>query len=258
MLDALKIKIVDFWNKKPCGTMGAIPEAPNLEYFENIRSRRYRLEPFIKTSVNFGELKDKRVLEIGCGVGTDGIEFLKAGADYTGVDVSQKSAELARINFELHGFDSSNVLNADVEKLPFEDGFFDFIYSWGVIHHTPDMQKAIDEVRRVLRPGGSFCIMLYNRFSLVGFQLYAIYGLLRLKPLISFKELFYNHHESVGTKALTHKEAFLLFKKFRDVGVENIVTPYDLRITRNIFLPSFFSHFVPSRLGFFKVITGRK
>ena len=253
----LKEKIQIFWNKKPCGTFGNIPEELNKEYFEKIWKRRYNLEPFISSIADFDNSKGKKVLEIGCGIGMDGAEFAKHGAIYTGIDLSDVSIKTCLKHFELYGL-SGNIINADVENLPFEDDSFDIIYSWGVLHHTPNMQKGIDELYRVLKPNGKIIIMIYNRYSLVGLQLYIIHGLLKLKPFIKWDSLFFNHHESIATKALTDKETKILFNKFKEVFVKNIVTPYDVRIWKNIFMPKWFMKLIPSKFGFFKIIKGKK
>lgn len=252
-----KERIKKFWNNKPCGTFGVIPEEVDLPYFEKIRDRRYKLEPFIKTVVDFLSLKEKKVLEVGCGIGIDGMEFSKAGADYTGIDASETSINLARRYFEFEK-NNSPLIVADTDSLPFVDNSFDYVFSWGVIHHTPNIRKAVEEIYRVLKPGGECCIMVYNRRSIVGAQLYVLYGLFRLNPFANFKKLFAEHHESPGTKAFTNKETLLLFKKFKDVKIVNIVTPYDLRIGRNRYLPNLFKYLIPAIVGFFKVIKGRK
>lgn len=256
MIAGLKSRIVGFWNKKPCGTMGVVPVEPDSVYFEKIRIRRYKLEPFIRTKAVFESRRGKKVLEIGCGVGTDGLEFMKAGADYTGIDASEQSVRLARKNFKIHGFSDPAIKVADAESLPFPDKQFDFVYSWGVIHHTPNIEKAIQEIRRILKDNGRFCVMIYNRRSLVGLQLWFLYALLRGRPFLSLKALFAEHHESPGTQAFTDTEAAKLFHDFKDVEIIDLVTPYDLRLSRNIYLPNLFSKFVPSRFGFFKVVTG--
>ena len=253
----LKTDIQKFWNKKPCGTFGNIPTEVNMEYFNKIKARRYALEPFILDIAKFKEYSGKKVLEIGCGIGMDGIEFAKAKADYTGVDLSDQSIALCKKHFELFS-QTGNILNTDAEKLPFADNTFDLVYSWGVLHHIPDMQKSIDEVYRVLKPGGKIAIMIYNKYSLVGLQLYLVYGLLKLKFFRKFNDLYYNNHESLGTKAFTDLETKKMFKDFNDLKVFNIVTPYDVRITRNRFLPRIFQKLVPSRFGFFKIILGDK
>ena len=253
----IKDTIQKFWNKKPCGTFGNIPKEVNAEYFDKIKKRRYLLEPFILKIANFNSYTGKKVLEIGCGIGMDGIEFAKAGAYYTGVDLSDQSISLCKKHFELFS-QTGNIINTDAENLPFDDNTFDLVYSWGVLHHIPDMQKSINEVYRVLKPGGKIIIMIYNKYSLVGLQLYLVYGLLKFKLFKNFNTLYFNHHESVGTKAFTDNETRKMFKEFVNIKISNIVTPYDVRITRNRFLPAFVQRLVPSRFGFFKIILGFK
>jgi ubiquinone/menaquinone biosynthesis C-methylase UbiE len=99
-----------------------------MEYFNKIKTRRYTLEPFILDIAKFKEYSGKKVLEIGCGIGMDGIEFAKAKADYTGVDLSDQSIALCKKHFELFS-QTGNILNTDAEKLPFDDNTFDLVYS---------------------------------------------------------------------------------------------------------------------------------
>jgi ubiquinone/menaquinone biosynthesis C-methylase UbiE len=252
-----KNRIVQFWNKKPCGTLGKIPERPDLKYFNQIKGRRYKLEPFIRSIVQFEKWQGKKILEIGCGIGIDGMEFTKNGADYTGIDISEKSLWLAKNYFSLNQ-QKSNLLLADAENLPFEDNSFDLVYSWGVLHHTPDIRQAIKEIYRALKPNGTLIIMLYNKYSLVGLQLYIRYGFLKGNIGANLNDLYAFHHESPGTKAFTDKEVKDLFSRFRELKISNIVTPYDLRIARNIFLPKIFQLVIPSKLGFFKIIQAKK
>ncbi len=105
-----------------------------------------------------------KVLEIGCGLGTDGAQFAKAGADYTGVDLTEAAVELARKRFELSNL-PGKFQTADAENLEFDDNSFDLVYSHGVLHHTPDTARAVKEIHRVLRPGGRAVVMLYHRDS---------------------------------------------------------------------------------------------
>lgn len=252
-----KTRVRNFWDARPCGTFGRVPLNPTRSYFDALRERRYRLEPFILEILDSLDLCGKEVLEIGCGVGTDGVELARRGAQYTGVDASPASLNLARANFYLHSVPGVLTV-ADAEKLPFPDQSFDFIYSWGVLHHTPGMDTAVREVHRVLRPGGRFCIMLYNRRSLVGLQLWILYALFRLRPWTSFRQLFAGYHESPGTQALTDNEARYLFRGFNNARIRNVVTPYDMRITRNFFLPAFSRRIIPSMFGFFKIIEEEK
>jgi ubiquinone/menaquinone biosynthesis C-methylase UbiE len=104
------------------------------------------------------------VLEVGCGLGTDGAQFAKAGAVYTGIDLTDAAIDLAKRRFELFQLPGTFRV-ADAERLDFPDNTFDIVYSHGVLHHTPDTAAAVREVHRVLRPGGKAIVMLYHRDS---------------------------------------------------------------------------------------------
>jgi ubiquinone/menaquinone biosynthesis C-methylase UbiE len=147
---------------------------------------------------------------------------------------------------------------ADAENLPYKDNYFDFIYSWGVLHHTPDTQKAIDEAFRVLKSGGEICVMLYNRKSLVSLQMYLFFGLLRFHPFAKLNDLYSKYHESPGTKVYTPDEIARMFAKFAKINIFNQVTCYDLRCGRNSFPPFILSEFVPKGIGFFNIVKGVK
>jgi len=106
---SLKEEIIEFWNKKPCGTNKNIPEIPNANYFQRIRTNRYRKEPFIFKFAQFDQWQNKRVLEIGCGIGIDGMEFMKNKADYYGIDITPNAIKLARAYFTLNNFNNNGI-----------------------------------------------------------------------------------------------------------------------------------------------------
>ena len=160
----LKIRVHDFWQANPCGTKFVDGEIGSREFFDALERHRYRTEWHIPGVVNFPRWRDSDVLEVGCGLGTDAINFARRGARYTGVDLTEASVDLVRRRFELEGLDG-DVRVADAELLPFAEGSFDLVYSHGVLHHTPDTQRAISEVHRVLKPGGTAMIMLYHKNS---------------------------------------------------------------------------------------------
>lgn len=137
----------------------------SAEFFAEAETARYAREPQIEELVDFDRWRDCDVLEAGCGIATDGIRFARAGARYTGVDFSPAAIDLARRRFELEGRDAQ-LLSATVTELPFADESFDLVYSNGVIHHLPETQRVVDEIRRVLRPGGKAIVMVYHRDSL--------------------------------------------------------------------------------------------
>ena len=135
------------------------------KFFRDVEQHRYALEPHIPEIARFDEWRGADVLEVGCGIGTDASRFARAGARYTGVDQTDRALELARQRFALDGLDGTFV-RADATALPFPDFSFDLVYSHGVIHHIPDTQAAVDEIHRVLRPGGVALVMVYHRDSL--------------------------------------------------------------------------------------------
>jgi ubiquinone/menaquinone biosynthesis C-methylase UbiE len=158
--------VQEFWNATPCQS-DLSAEQDRRKYFEEISRKRYGLREWhVPTVANFPAYKGKEVLEIGCSIATDGLEFAKAGAHYTGVDLTPHSIELAKERFKLFGVEGRLVAVNAEERLPFEDGTFDHAYSFGVIHHSPDPARIVAEIHRVLKKGGTFTVMLYNRTSI--------------------------------------------------------------------------------------------
>lgn len=253
-----KKAIQAFWNASPCGTAGVTLAENTREFFQEIESCRYKLEPFIHGHAEFAKWKGKKILEVGCGTGTDLLQFLRAGADACGLDLSGRSAALARKRLSLAGFEEGKVLQGDAENLPFPADSFDLVYSWGVLHHTPDTEKAVAEVHRVLRHGGEICIMLYHRHSLVSLQFYIRFGLLRARPFRSLDDIMATHQESPGTKVYTSAQLKGLFSQFQDLQVRPILTPYDLQCGRRRFLPAWLRRFIPNSVGYFLVVQSRK
>jgi SAM-dependent methyltransferase len=160
----LKERVRAFWQAHPCGTKFSDAEMGTREFFERVEAHRYEKEWHIPAAANFAAARGLRVLEIGCGLGTDGAQFARAGADYTGIDLTEASIELARKRFELAGL-RGEFRVADAEQLDFADNAFDLVYSHGVLHHTPDTARAVREIHRVLKPGGRAIVMLYHRGS---------------------------------------------------------------------------------------------
>ncbi len=162
--DNLKQRVRAFWQANPCGTKFADAELGTRRFYELVEEHRYKKEWHIPLAANFAGAKGKRVLEIGCGLGTDGGQFVRAGADYTGVDLTDAAVELAQRHFALFNL-SGSFRTADVENLEFPDGSFDLVYAHGVLHHTPEPRQAVREIHRVLRPRGRAIVMLYHRGS---------------------------------------------------------------------------------------------
>lgn len=155
----------DFWNANPCQS-DLSQATQRRQYFEEISQKRYGgREWHVPTVADFNAYRNKDVLEIGCSIATDGLEFAKSGANYTGLDLTPQAVETAQERFHLFGVPGTFVA-ANAEELPFPDESFDHIYSFGVIHHAPAPEKIAREIHRVLRKGGTFTVMLYNRSSI--------------------------------------------------------------------------------------------
>lgn len=207
-----KIDVKNFWDEASCGEELYL-NGFSKEDYTNHSSKRYSLEPEIIEFAEFPRFKGKKTLEIGVGLGADHQQLAEAGAILSGVDLTPRAINHTSRRFELLNL-KSDLQVADAEKLPFPDNHFDAIYSWGVLHHSPNTEKAIQEVYRVLKPGGFAKIMIYHTYSMVGIMLWIRYGLLKLRPWTSFKEIYDKYLESPGTKAYSKKEAQKLFSAF--------------------------------------------
>lgn len=160
----LKERVRAFWQENPCGTKFADAPPGSRRFYELVEEHRYKKEWHIPAAAGFAQATNLSVLEVGCGLGTDGAQFAKCGAKYTGIDLTDAAVELAKRRFEL--FDLPGTFRvADAERLDFPDNSFDIVYSHGVLHHTPDIAAAVREIHRVLRPGGKAVVMLYHRDS---------------------------------------------------------------------------------------------
>ena len=160
----LKERVRAFWQENPCGTKFADAPPGSRKFYELVEDHRYKKEWHIPAAAGFAQSSNLDVLEIGCGLGTDGAQFAKAGARYTGIDLTNAAISLAKRRFELFQLPGTFRV-ADAERLDFPDNSFDLVYSHGVLHHTPDTAGAVREIHRVLRPGGKAVVMLYHRDS---------------------------------------------------------------------------------------------
>lgn len=223
----LKDEVRDFWDAGSCGEVYATG-ATDLDYYEEHSVVRYDLEPYIRTFAKFHEGSDKDILEIGVGMGSDHHEWAKSRPkSLTGIDLTPLAIEHTKKRFKAAGL-SPNVEIGDAEKLEFDDSSFDLVYSFGVLHHSPNTSEAIKQVHRVLRPGGTTRIMVYHTYSLTGYMLWLRYALLAGKPFRSLRDIYSNYLESPGTKAYSRREAFALFSMFTEVKIKTQLSFGDL------------------------------
>ena len=154
-----------FWVENQPGFRFTDHPPGSAAFFAEVERHRYALEPANPEMADFALWRGCDVLEAGCGIATDGINFARAGARYVGLDLSSTALELAEKRFAMEG-QAGRFVSGSVTDLPFADGSFDLVYSCGVIHHVPDTSAAVAEFHRVLRPGGSAIVMVYHRDSL--------------------------------------------------------------------------------------------
>lgn len=154
----------DFWTQYQPGFRVSDAAVGTPEFYSDVQRERYLLEPDIAEMACFGSWCDQDVLEAGCGIATDGAQFARGGARYTGIDFSPTAIRLARQRFETQGL-GGRFVPGSITELPFDDSSFDLVYSMGVIHHLPDTERAVSEFHRVLRPGGRAIVMVYHRDS---------------------------------------------------------------------------------------------
>ena len=169
--------VQEYWDARPCNIRHSPKPVGSKEYFDEVEARKYLVEPHIPGFAEFDRWRGKRVLEVGCGIGTDSINFARAGALLTAVDLSAESLRIAKERAEMMDVaDRIDFRQANAEELTsvVDDGPYDLVYSFGVIHHTPHPETALAEIRKVTAPGGTLKLMVYHRRSWKAFWILAL------------------------------------------------------------------------------------
>lgn len=165
-IDSVRSKIINYWDAQPCNIKHSNFEIGTHEYWEQISSKRFFVEPHILDLANFHSWSGKRVLEIGCGIGSDAVEFVKNGAEYVGLDISQKSVDLAKSRFQLYGYAGDfYTIDASSKEEMNKLGSFDLVYACGVLHHYPKIEDIINNVFDLLNSNGEFRFLVYSKNS---------------------------------------------------------------------------------------------
>lgn len=211
----------DYWNRESCGA--GVTDAPkhSREYFEEIEQYRYLVEPEIFAFAQFTRHTGQKMLEVGVGAGTDFLQWCRAGAQAHGIDLTEEAIANVCERLKIYGQQAAELRVGNAESLPYPDDTFDLVYSWGVIHHSPDTEKAFSEIARVVRIGGTVKLMLYHRHSLVAFYLWIRYALFRGRPWRSLSDVVHHHMESIGTRAYTRPEIHDMARR-NGLSVRNI------------------------------------
>ena len=253
--DSLNTQVRAFWEQGPVGADTRITgdlEPLSREWFERVEENRYACEPMIHSAAQFTRHGGAVMLEIGVGAGTDHLQWARAGCVCHGVDLTDAAIDTTRARLALYGFES-DLRRHDAESLPFPDGHFDLVYSWGVIHHAERPDAILAEVRRVLKPCGVFIGMFYGTYSLAVLKEWVKHALLRGRPWRSLSDVLWHNFESVGTKAYSVKEMYRLLDEFAESRVEKLITVYDRQ-----HFPGWVARHFPNAWGSFLIIHAHK
>lgn len=223
----LKAEVREFWDAASCGEVYA-EGLTTQEQFRRQEEVRYHLEPYIRSFARFEQGASRDVLEIGVGMGADHLQWARScPRRLAGIDLTPRAVAWTAERLAAYGYESELEVG-DAESLAFADNSFDIVYSWGVLHHSPDTLQAFREAHRVLRPGGILRAMIYHRPSIVGLMLWARYGLAAGRPMRSFADIYAHHLESPGTKGYTVDEAHRLVASFDACEIRSAIGFGDL------------------------------
>jgi 2-polyprenyl-3-methyl-5-hydroxy-6-metoxy-1,4-benzoquinol methylase len=229
-------QVRSYWDRRPCNIRHSPKPVGTREYFDEVEARKYFVEPHIPRFAEFERWRGKKVLEIGCGIGTDTVNFARHGAMVTAVDLSPQSLDLARRRVEVYGLQQNvHFYSGSAEELT---SFvlvepYDLIYSFGVIHHTPHPERVLEQMRRYAKPGTTVKIMVYHRHSWKVFEILMGYGKGQFWRL---KELVAEHSEAQTGCPVTYTYT-------RDEG-RRLVESSGFRST-NIFVDHIFPYCIP-------------
>lgn len=157
-------RIKEYWNRQPCNILHGVGSPDTPEFYHAISQRRYTVETHIPEFAGFHLWQGKRVLEVGCGIGSDAEEFARHGAEYVGIDISDESLDVARRRFQVLDLEGNFYYQNAGEDMT-HLGKFDLVYSYGVIHHFPNIEQTIKNIRSVLNPDAEFRFMVYAKNS---------------------------------------------------------------------------------------------
>lgn len=257
------------WSVNPCGSNYSDSIPLTLDYFNEIELHRYKSHPWIKQSIESFDLKGKATLEIGYGMGTDHLNLARQGAKLHGIDLTPENHKVTSNRFKLNN-QTSELTIGDAEKLPYPNDFFDFVYSFGVIHHSPSTEAVIKEIHRVLKKDGRCWITVYHKNSIffwwTTFLIHYIYKGGRkkrtLQQQISLIE-YPNNSENMVIRLYKKQELRKLFENFTkaDCHITHLLPDdiyYFSRFFKNGNQPNKFLSSVGNKFGWYLVVDAQK
>jgi len=260
MTEDLKKTIQDYWTRNVPGLDLISKEyTPKMkEFYIQTDEDRYKYDSYIPALIDSFAEKGKLVLEVGCGMGTDSRSISRHEADIVSLDLSFDNVAFALKGMQVFDLKGRGV-NADAEKLPFKDGTFDVVYSFGVLHHTPDTQRAINEVYRVLKPNGKCVIMLYHK-GYAYYALWLLHGYKRLFGLYSQDKFTSQYDSTPLSRMYSKKEIRDIFSNFKglDLSMTTFGGAQRHPVLKYVHALLHKSKFLMSRFGSFIIIRGEK
>ncbi len=251
-----KLETVKNWTLAPCGSCYSDAPPHNPSFFDEIETHRYTTHPWLRQAINSFSISGKNVLEIGYGMGTDHLSLARQNGTLYGIDLTPRSRDLTEEHLKLNGY-NSHLTVGDAELLPYENNYFDFVYSFGVVHHSPNTDQIISEIHRVLKPGGRCYIAVYHKHSLffwwsvflINFVVRGGYRKRTLQQQLSLIE-YPNQNENMVIKLYSRSEFAALFHRFGWVQsyVRHLI-PADLVILSKLFTNPNAPNPVLTRLG---------
>ncbi len=250
-------KAQNYWDARPCNFKHSAKTPGTKAYFDEVEKKKFFVEPHLVEFANFPSVKGKKILEIGCGLGTVAINFARAGAKkVTAVDLSGRSIALAKQHAEANALAGKiEFYQANAEELskilPVEE--YDLIFSFGVIHHTPHPEKVLKELQRFLNPNGQIKIMVYYRYAWKVFWILMKYGRFQFWNL--------SEHVAIHSEAQTGCPITYTYSKsqacellgnqgFKPIDMQiGHIFPYRIReYVKNEYVKVWYFRFLPARL----------
>ena len=235
--------IKNYWNIRPCNLNHSKLEKGTCEYFDEVESKKHFVEPHILKFADFSNCNNLKVLEIGSGIGTAAVNFIRSGANYTGIELSDESLKLTKQRFNVYSL-SGELYNINAEEDISFLGLnsFDLIYSFGVIHHSPNPEKIIGNVYKLLKPNGVLKLMLYAENSWK-------------KMLIDKEEEQYEAQNNCPLAyTYTNEQVYKLLENFRNINIfQTHIFPYKIEhYKNNIYIKEDWFNSMPEKM--FKIL----
>tara|TARA_B100000787_G_scaffold108737_1_gene80871 strand:+ start:1626 stop:2411 length:786 start_codon:yes stop_codon:yes gene_type:complete len=249
--------IKQYWNNRPCNLNHSKLQRGTCEYFDEVENKKHFVEPHIIDFADFNNCKGLKVLEIGCGIGTAAVNFIRNGAKYTGIELSDESLKITKERLKVYNL-SGELYNINAEEDISFLGLdtFDLIYSFGVIHHSPNPHKIVENIYKLLKPNGIFKLMLYAENSWK-------------KMLIDKEQEQYEAQNGCPLAyTYTNEQVYNLLKDFKDININQThIFPYKIKPYKdNIYekedwfkvMPDYMFKILEGKLGWHLCITCNK